>query len=905
MTIKYTPDLKNTIEARPSRLSSFAFSSSSYSSLKPMPVPLAFHNLKPNTKYRIFVKNSEETVGSKQEDVTAFCVPYGESIQQNNNQRTFSDFLSTPSGELFVNVKPFGTDGLNITAKNWSDYWRFVYEKSFFSDAGRNNFIIVESSKTVGDVGDKQKTIRGQAPASISVPLFNEKDGDKYLKQNFRASFIQTFFIDPNAAQFSKTVDLTDISLYFRNKPERKNNTSGITDPSVVIAIIDVEDQKPIITRQYKSSIVKRHWSEISASSDASVAAVFAFQSSVRLEVGRTYGIAVSFDDPDYALWEVRAGDLLVGTNDISSGSGKSHRGNLYELTNAAQKIDNANFDTVYSEKASTDLKFDIHVAEYNLEQIIDIDFVNNNYEFLIIDTPVGFHGGEQVYQVTANSNGTITTVGGSTKLVGNGTVFTDLVINEKLVLIDSANAEQTEVVTIAAIRNNTEIELQSPAMFSRVAGNYQRAVIATVEYLDVFNRRLFLSDSNAGLGASTLPKKQFKVDEPIVGIESNLTAEVKYIDGLPMSVFSTNIDLDLPSTFSVESQYNLAKKDNGGFLLDNSDLELNLLSPNYNTKYDSFVLSKSLEVDSANNLFNSGQRTLSSGDDVTIPKSLQYRLSFKNETPRTKSFESPELEIVSGTSATSLWLINNDTENEHTNDGEAVTKYISKKLAFKEGNSAEDIRVICNAYRPTGTDFKVYAKILNEADPDAFDDKLWTELEIVSGQGQFGDPEDLFDFREYEFGFPSSIPTLRTTAGVVSATVGNTTISGSGTLFDTAGDNKIEAGEIIKIYDPLFPQNYEIFSVASVTNNTTLVLTEPVTNTNIGTGDSGLKVDKLFPQNVAFNNTNNFNIVRYFDSRGAHYDTYTTVAIKIVLLANDPFIVPRVDDYRVIGVSA
>jgi hypothetical protein len=82
------------------------------------------------------------------------------------------------------------------------------------------------------------------------------------------------------------------------------------------------------------------------------------------------------------------------------------------------------------------------------------------------------------------------------------------------------------------------------------------------------------------------------------------------------------------------------------------------------------------------------------------------------------------------------------------------------------------------------------------------------------------------------------------------------------------------------------------------------LTLTEPVTNINIG-GDDSVRVDKVFPQNIGFNNPNNFNTVRYFDSTGAHYDTYSTVAVKIVLLSDNAYVVPRVDDYRVIGVSA
>ena len=902
MTIKYVPSIKSSEESDRSRLSAFSLPEGG-SGFSPVAIPLVFHYLRPNTRYRIFIKNNEEVVGSRQEDITAFCTPFGESIEQNNNAKVFSDLISTPSGDLFINVKPFGTDGLDITTKNWADYWKFFSQSSFSLDSNRNNFIAVEASKTIGAVGDKQKTIRGELPASTSLPLLNKKDGDNYIKQNFKAKFVQTFFIDPNATSFSKTVDLTDITLYFRNQPERTNNTSGIRDPGVVVALIDVEDRTPIVNRQYKNSIVRKTWSEITPSTDASVATIFSFKDSVRLEVGKVYGIAISFDDPEYTLWSSVSGDVLVGTNDISSGNGKGHRGNLYQLTNSADKIDNTNFELLYTEKTSADLKFDVHAAEYKVDEEIDIDLVNNDYEFLNISGSNNFHGGEKVYQLGSAETGSVSANAGQREIRGSGTAFTNLTIGERIVLIDTLDANKTEVVIVSTIINDERIATQDPVIFTRAGDTYQRPVTGIVQFYDFANRRLILSSSNAGAATGTLPKKQFVANNTIIGVESGAIATVEKVDALPLSVFATNLELDLPSNFSVKGKYNNAKRDNAGFQIDVSDKEVNFFRPNYNTDYQGFVLSKSTEIDTANTMFDAGTRELATANtqlSITVPKSAQYRLRFKNETPAVRSFESPELAVRNATSSTSLWLINNDATDEHTNDGAAVSKYISKKLTFKQGQAAEDIRVICNAYRPIGTDFKVYAKILNEADPEAFDDKLWTELTITRGENQFGDPDNLFDFREYEFGFPSTIPSVSTLTGTVTAQTGNVSVTGSGTTFTT----DLQEGEIIKIYDPLFPEQFEIFGIDTIVSDTSLTLTEPVTNINIGGGDS-VRVDKVFPQNIGFNNPNNFNIVRYFDSTGAHYDTYSTVAVKIVLLSDNAYVVPRVDDYRVIGVSA
>ena len=112
--------------------------------------------------------------------------------------------------------------------------------------------------------------------------------------------------------------------------------------------------------------------------------------------------------------------------------------------------------------------------------------------------------------------------------------------------------------------------------------------------------------------------------------------------------------------------------------------------------------------------------------------------------------------------------------------------------------------------------------------------------------------------------------------------------------------------GDVIRIYSPLFPtENYGIFSVKARTSgaDTEVQLSSNVANNNIV--GAGLKIDKLTTPRTGFNNKENLNIVRYFGSSGEIYDTYSGVAIKTVLLSNSDTTVPKVDDYRVIGVSA
>jgi hypothetical protein len=55
----------------------------------------------------------------------------------------------------------------------------------------------------------------------------------------------------------------------------------------------------------------------------------------------------------------------------------------------------------------------------------------------------------------------------------------------------------------------------------------------------------------------------------------------------------------------------------------------------------------------------------------------------------------------------------------------------------------------------------------------------------------------------------------------------------------------------------------------------------------------------------MAFNNKANDNIVRYYNNARAEFDTFDTMQIKIVFLADKTYLVPKIDQIQVIGVSA
>lgn len=246
-----------------------------------------------------------------------------------------------------------------------------------------------------------------------------------------------------------------------------------------------------------------------------------------------------------------------------------------------------------------------------------------------------------------------------------------------------------------------------------------------------------------------------------------------------------------------------------------------------------------------------------------------------------------------------SKYVINNDYTGENTNYGNAYAKHVSTKTAFNKDRSAEDILVYLTAYRPAGTDFKVFARIHNNKDSDAFDDHDWTLLEEIDGNDVYSSVSDTSDFIELTYNFTDSPNTTPLTGTVTVANVTTTTITGSGTLFNT----ELTSNDIVKISQPLFSSNsFAICSINSITNSSSLTLNTPISNT--GLLGTGLVIEKVAYTKQAFNNKLNSNIVKYYNSDQVELDGYDSFQMKIVMLSNNDSIVPKIDDVRVIGVT-
>lgn len=268
----------------------------------------------------------------------------------------------------------------------------------------------------------------------------------------------------------------------------------------------------------------------------------------------------------------------------------------------------------------------------------------------------------------------------------------------------------------------------------------------------------------------------------------------------------------------------------------------------------------------------------------------------FKATLRSNSSYVSPVLDLRRKSSLLIKNMINNDATNEHTRHGNAKTKYISLNTTLddKIGN-AEDCIVSIGAYRPSGSDIKVYIKAYGSDDNDNFDEKLWTEMPMSEGGiNTFSSPFDTSDYREYDFSMPSYVilnyfegdgsQTSFTTRGVL----GSTAIPNTNILVTVNGVVAIRTTPFAINDYTITSENTIAFTIAPASG----AKIEVREYTNI-TEDSGRTTVYL-----------NDGIAEYRRKDGGLVKGFKTYCFKIVLLSDSGNRVPRLADFRSISLQ-
>lgn len=773
---------------------------------------------------------------------------------------------------------------------------------------------------------------------------------------------IQTFYVDPSAVNNSPKVFLTSVQLFFKAKPKITNNSSGISNPGVTIYICGMSGENPNPEKLVPKTTSRREYNDVLFSQDATSPTVFRFSAPVAVETGKYYGIVIKFEDPDYQLWFSKQGEHLVGTNIISPGPSGKTDGYYYTPTNSGIFSPDPSKDLKYKVGVAKFIAQDVNAKLVPFEyEFLDYTNLSNTYiggELVFQDY------GNTAGNVTFYKPGTLLVNSNSNTVIGVGTNFTTSVAQNTYIVLTDGSVGNTSVKKVLYVTNNTVLVLEDAPPFSNAVAKYKVTAVAKVYFPRYTQNNMVLIDSNAnstvrfvnnairtallstggegytnsdyfvfsaggstanaaanvvtdangtiislnfsntGLGftsdptittfssnvsitnAATIVCNTTMIGSTLKGSISGATANIANVTVHNVDQFRPEVYFDIPTDTSLSMTHLFTYEDSGYFTNSAFTANTELLKVNEITDYKGLLMSRSLEVINTSGLYNND-------------KSAVFNVRLQTTRSNTNLFVAPYLSSRKLDIFTFWNDINNDSTNEHTSHGNAVTKHISSKINFANNKFAEDIRVYLTAYKPANTDIEVYARIHNSADIEAFDDKDWTPLELKEGVGLLSSKADKHSYVELGYGFPQTPRVANTLAGVVSSTLSSATLNGTGTDFVT----DLAANDLIKIYNPIFPANYQVAVVGSITNTTQIILKSVIANN--GLSGAGFKISKLALKNVGFNNIQNDNVVRYHSSSMVEYDTYDKFQIKIVLLADNRKLVPRVDDIRAIGVSA
>ena len=126
--------------------------------------------------------------------------------------------------------------------------------------------------------------------------------------------------------------------------------------------------------------------------------------------------------------------------------------------------------------------------------------------------------------------------------------------------------------------------------------------------------------------------------------------------------------------------------------------------------------------------LFSAKNEFAFTGGSKMAKKSYRHRYELSTDT----TLLSPVISLYRNAAIVRKYDINNDSTGETTNTGNALSKFISRRVRLADGQEAEDVRLSVALRQPAGSSFKVYFKgQAIEDDGDFYEDLPWIEMEL------------------------------------------------------------------------------------------------------------------------------------------------------------------------------
>ena len=672
----------------------------------------------------------------------------------------------------------------------------------------------------------------------------------------------QTFEIKPEHCPDSDGCYITSIAVHFATKDA---NFGVNFDLRTVEAGMPTRTVLPFSKVHYDNHL-------INTSSDASAVTMVYFKAPVYVKAGRKYAFTIRPDGqvPTYKVFISKLGNADLLTGDTVT----TNWGDGAFFTSASQ---------AWTPITGVDLKFRVYRAQFDMSVDPSVTLVNDDYEFLTVQTSTGtFLENEEVYKVpasfntgniavtlpTANDLADANTVNATA--VGVSTAFNNTYSpGDTIVIRSRANTAVADVVTVSSVESNTSLTVRGGFRIGITDGEGALTPTAKVSSYNASNGDLTLIGSTAANSTHL-----FEAGDTVIGTESGATATITSVDNKIVSYYLPHIYKTTPSRTRVESTATFRNSANS----QTTTKTIAFGMQNKISDLEAAVYSKSNEIDGTN-----------------VVKSLVINNELKYNTPVAAPFIDADI--------SSIYAFRNMISNDNTNEklvnvGSANTKYVSKLVNLASGIESDDIELYLTGYRPQGSTFEVYAKIINEADADTPNNRQWTKLGQSQKQTElYSNVDRPDDFKEFRFFIPTS-PTVNETnkqPGTANTTADSTTVNiASASTYYSAGD---------LIYLGNSSSSYFVGRVQSA-NSTAVTLYEAADRISDSVNHYKILDDE---KQSAFRYIDNTGQARlnYYDSEGRKYDNFTQFQIKVVFLAEKTNTVPKLQDIRAIALTA
>jgi hypothetical protein len=362
--------------------------------------------------------------------------------------------------------------------------------------------------------------------------------------------------------------------------------------------------------------------------------------------------------------------------------------------------------------------------------------FLKNNSDYAIIVRP---HGGTSEYNVWVGELGGTDVSTGEliSRQPASGILFTSA--NDKAWSpIQSEDLKFTlhKAVFDTSQTSNLYIENDNIDFFvySTINGTFRNGEKVTntsgdrgfVSFIDSVNQRIYIENSTGG----------FADGETITGAKSGATAVIEDIPNFSMNTIVPKI----PQVLYTDTQ---------------ADWEVRA------TTSSGVITGSYVSVDiGVENLFTDNEKAVFSKtneDALSAVGGTKKTLVYRGNLGTTDPNVSP---VVDTTRLSTIILgnnINNDVSDEHKEVGNALVRYITRPVELAEGNDAEDLKIYLTAYKPSGTDINVYARVHNPEDPEGLSEKDFSPLTQITDVTAVSDSVDTNDYIEFEYAFSAN----------------------------------------------------------------------------------------------------------------------------------------------------